>query len=145
MRHWLGAGGVGGRTSCGAGTPAGAGVLVEGMAGVAGVVAVGAGAGVAGAVVTGVGVAGAVAAGAGVAGAAVAGAGGTGVVVAGVAGAAGFAGFGWFLGFGGADEARVCALGIVSVAAAQPLRRWVPMRRRAVKGVITSPSRQASA
>ena len=46
---------------------------------------------------------------------------------------------------GGADEARVCALGMVSVAVAQPVRRWLPTRRRAVKGVITSPSRQASA
>ena len=63
---------------------------------------------------------------------------------AGLAGLAG-AGFGWLLGLGGAEDARVCALGMVSVAWAQPLRRWLPTRSLAVNGVFTSPASQAAA
>ncbi len=86
---------------------------------------------------------------AGVVAAGVVAAGAAGVVVtasagAGLAGLAG-AGFGWLLGLGGAEDARVCALGMVSVAWAQPLRRWLPTRSLAVNGVFTSPASQAAA
>lgn len=47
----------------------------------------------------------------------------------------------------GAELARTCALGMVSVGPAQPVRRWPPVARRAVKGYFVSdmPSEQAAA